>query len=309
MDILFLGTSAGQPSKARNVSSLALKMLDERNEIWLFDCGEGTQRQILATTLKPRKVAKVFITHMHGDHVFGLPGFLASRNFQASEEEGQTDLDMYGPTGLKDFVMNALKATKTRLAFRINFHELDAAGKIFEDESFEVYAEKLNHTIFCLGYRVVEKDKIGELDAERLKADGLPFGPLFGKVKKGETVEYAGKVFAPADYIGPDKKGKVVTILGDTRKTDAAVRLAIGSDILVHEATYKAGDEALAKKHGHSSARQAAEVAREAGVKRLLMNHVSARYLGPDISELAQGAKKIFENSFVTKDFYEETIS
>jgi ribonuclease Z len=131
---------------------------------------------------------------------------------------------------------------------------------------------------------------------------------MFGKVKNGETVEYNGKNYSPADYIGADKKGKVVTILGDTRKTDAAVRLSIASDVLVHEATYKAGDEQLAKKHGHSSSRQAAEVAREAGVKRLLMNHVSARYLGADISELAQGARNVFENSFVTKDFYEEEI-
>ncbi|MDR0300356.1 MAG: ribonuclease Z [Streptococcaceae bacterium] len=308
MDLLFLGTSAGQPSKSRNVSATALKLLDERNEVWLFDCGEGTQRQILATTLKPRKVTKVFITHMHGDHIFGLPGFLASRNFQASEEKGQTDLDIYGPVGVKDFVMNSLKLTKTRLAFRINFHELSENGKIFEDDTFEVYVEKLDHTIFCLGYRVVEKDKTGELDAERLKFDGLPFGPLFGKVKKGETVEFEGKTFRAEDYIGADKIGKVVTILGDTRKTDAAIRLAIGADVLIHEATYKAGEEGMAKRHGHSTSRQAAKVAKAAGVKRLLINHVSARYLGKDISELAQGAKDIFENSFVAKDFYEEVI-
>lgn len=308
MELLFLGTSAGQPAKARNVSSTALKLLDERNEVWLFDCGEGTQRQILSTTLKPRKVAKLFITHLHGDHIFGLPGFLASRNFQASEEAGQTDLDLYGPVGIKDFVMNSLKLTKTRLAFHINFHELREAGKIFEDETFEVYTEKLDHTVFCLGYRVVEKNKVGELDAERLKADGLPFGPLFGKVKKGEAVEFEGKTFRPEDYIGAEKLGKVVTLLGDTRKTDRAVKLALGSDVLVHEATYKAGEEGLAKSHGHSTSRQAAEVAKAAGVKRLLMNHVSARYLGADISELAQGAKNIHENSFVAKDFYEETV-
>ncbi|HEY0221889.1 ribonuclease Z [Lactovum miscens] len=308
MELLFLGTSAGQPSKARNVSSTALKLLDERNEVWLFDCGEGTQRQILSTTLKPRKVAKLFITHMHGDHLFGLPGFLASRNFQASDEDGQTELDIFGPIGIKDFVMNSLKLTKTHLAFRINFHELSEAGKIFEDETFEVYTEKLDHTIFCLGYRIVEKNRVGELNSDRLKADGLPFGPLFGKIKKGETVEFEGKTFRPEDYIGDEKIGKVVTILGDTRKTDRSVHLAIGSDVLVHEATYKAGDEKMAKNHGHSSSRQAAEVANEAKVKRLLMNHVSARYMGADISELAQGAKSIFENSFVAKDFYEEKI-
>ncbi|MFD3173275.1 MBL fold metallo-hydrolase, partial [Streptococcus agalactiae] len=115
MEIQFLGTGAGQPAKARNVSSLVLKLLDEINEVWMFDCGEGTQRQILETTIKPRKVKKIFITHMHGDHVFGLPGFLSSRAFQANEE--QTDLDIYGPVGIKSFVMTGLRTSGSRLPY------------------------------------------------------------------------------------------------------------------------------------------------------------------------------------------------
>ncbi|MDR0199315.1 MAG: ribonuclease Z [Streptococcaceae bacterium] len=308
MELLFLGTSAGQPSKSRNVTATALKLLDERNEVWLFDCGEGTQQQVLRTTLRPRKITKVFITHLHGDHIFGLPGFLASRNFQASEEEGQTDLDLYGPVGIKDFVMTALKISKTRLAYRIHFHELSESGKIFEDATFRVYCEPLAHTIFCLGYRVVENDKTGELDAEKLKADGLPFGPLFGRVKKGEVVEYEGKRYAPADYIGGDIPGRIVAIMGDTRKSDAAVRLALGANVLVHEATYEAKEAVMAKKHGHSTSRQAAEVAQEANVNRLLLTHVSARYVGPLATQLAQEARQLHANSFVVKDFYEEKV-
>ncbi|MFV0555913.1 MAG: ribonuclease Z [Lactovum sp.] len=308
MEVLFLGTSAGQPSQQRNVSSLALKMLDERNEVWLFDCGEGTQRQILKTTLRPRKITKVFISHLHGDHIFGLPGFLASRNFQASEE-GQTDIEMYGPVGIKDFVMNILKTTRTRLAFRIHFHEISQAGLIFEDKTFEVYTDLLEHTVFCLGYRIVEKDKVGELDAEALKMDGLPFGPLFGKIKKGEDVEFEGRLYQAKDYIGEDIKGKIVTILADTRKSEQSIILAKNADLLIHEATYKAGEERIAKKHGHATSYQAAQVAQAARVKRLLLNHISARYLGSDIYELAKGAKDVFENSYVSKDFYEEEIS
>jgi ribonuclease Z len=309
MEILFLGTSAGQPSRQRNVTAIALKLLDERNEVWLFDCGEGTQHQILRTSLKPRKITKVFITHLHGDHIFGLPGFLASRNFQASDEVGQVDLDLYGPVGVKNYVMTALKQSQTRLAYRINFHEFEKGGKIFEDETFEVYAEELDHTIFCLGYRLMERDKVGELDAERLKADGLPFGPLFGKIKKGETVVYEGKDFSPSDYIGADKKGRIVTILGDTRQTSAAVRLAVGADVLVHEATYEAEESKMARRHGHSTSAQAAEVAREAGAKRLLLTHISARYIGVLVGQLAKEAQRIHEKSYVAKDFYEEKIS
>ncbi|MBS7017077.1 MBL fold metallo-hydrolase, partial [Streptococcus sp.] len=146
MEIQFLGTGAGQPSKARNVSSLVLKLLDEINEVWMFDCGEGTQRQILETTIKPRKVKKIFITHMHGDHIFGLPGFLASRSFQSSEE--QTDLEVYGPVGIKQYVMTSLRTSGTRLPYRVHFTEIDVhkLGLVMENDKFAVYADKLDHT-------------------------------------------------------------------------------------------------------------------------------------------------------------------
>lgn len=309
MDIQFLGTGAGQPSRTRKTQAIALKLLDERNEIWLFDCGEATQHQILETSIKPRKITKIFITHLHGDHIFGLPGFLSSRSFQgSSKDEDHTDLELYGPKGLKDFVMTALRMSGSRLGYKIHFHEVEMPGKIFEDDSFEVYADTLDHTIFCLGYRVVEKERPGELDAAALKADGLPFGPLFGKIKSGETVEYEGKVFHPEDYIGANKLGKVVTILGDTRRTPSAVRLAVGADLLVHEATYEAKESKMARRHGHSTSKQAADVAQEAGVKRLLLTHISARYVGPLVAQLAQEARAVHPNSYVAKDFYEEKV-
>ncbi|GBG96973.1 ribonuclease Z [Lactococcus termiticola] len=307
MDIQFLGTGAGQPSHSRKTQAIALKLLDERGEIWLFDCGEATQHQILETTIKPRKITKIFISHLHGDHIFGLPGFLSSRSFQSSDE--QTDLEIYGPQGIKNFVMTSLKISGSKLGYRIDFHELDqTAGIVFEDESFTVYAEPLDHTIFCLGYRVMEKDRAGELDSERLQADGLPFGPLFGQIKRGETVELDGKIYRPEDYIGPDKKGKVVTILGDTRKTEAAVRLAVGADLLVHEATYEASEPKIAKKHGHSTTKQAAEVAKEAGANRLILTHISPRYVGKAVKQLLTEAQAVHENSHVAKDFYEEKL-
>ena len=140
--------------------------MDEINEVWLFDCGEGTQNRILETTIRPRKVSKIFITHLHGDHIFGLPGFLSSRAFQANEE--QTDLEIYGPQGIKSFVLTSLRVSGSRLPYRIHFHEFDqdSLGKILETDKFTVYAEELDHTIFCVGYRVMQKDLEGTLDAE-----------------------------------------------------------------------------------------------------------------------------------------------
>lgn len=309
MEIQFLGTGAGQPAKARNVSSLVLKLLDEINEVWMFDCGEGTQRQILETTIRPRKVKKIFITHLHGDHIFGLPGFLSSRAFQANEE--QTDLDIYGPAGIKSFVMTSLRNSGSRLPYHINFHELDtnSLGKIMETDKFVVYAEQLDHTIFCVGYRVMQKDLEGTLDADALKTAGVPFGPLFGKVKNGQDVvlEDGTKIVAK-DFISAPKKGKIITILGDTRKTDSSVRLGLGADVLVHESTYGKGDEKIAKAHGHSTNMQAAKVAKEASAKRLLLNHISARFLGRDCKKMELDAQTIFENTHLVRDLEEVKI-
>lgn len=275
----------------------------------MFDCGEGTQRQILETTIKPRKIKKIFITHLHGDHIFGLPGFLSSRAFQASEE--QTDLEIYGPVGIKSYVTNSIRISVSKLPYQIHYHEFDdtSMGKILETDKFIVYAERLAHTIFCMGYRVVQKDLEGTLDAEALRAAGVPFGPLFGKVKNGQDIELEDgtKIFAK-DFISEPRKGKIITIIGDTCKTSASVRLAKDADVLVHESTYGKGDERMARNHGHSTNMQAAQIARDAGAKRLLLNHVSARFLGRDCRQMEKDAATIFENVKVVRDLEEVII-
>ena len=309
MFIQFLGTGAGQPSKSRNVSSLALKMLDELNEIWLFDCGEGTQNRILETTIRPRKISKIFITHLHGDHIFGLPGFLASRSFQSNDE--QTDITIYGPVGIKTFVLTSLKVSGSRLPYRIHFQEFDekSLGLIFENDKFSVYADKLDHTTFCVGFRVMQKDLEGTLDADKLKAAGVPFGPLFGKIKNGEDVVLEdGTEIMASDYLSTPRPGKVVTILGDSRKCHASVRLGVNADILVHESTYGKGDEAMARKHGHSTNMEAVQVAKEANAKRLLLNHISPRFLAKDVSQLRRDAAGVFEAVHVVRDLEEVEV-
>lgn len=309
MELQFLGTGAGQPARQRNVSSLVLKLLDEINEVWMFDCGEGTQRQILETTIKPRKIQKIFITHLHGDHIFGLPGFLSSRAFQASEE--QTDIEIYGPVGIKTYVETSLKVSSSRLPYTIHFKELpeNQLGKILETDKFEVYAERLAHTIFCIGYRVVQKDLEGTLDAEALRNAGVPFGPLFGHIKNGNDITLEdGTVIHAKDFISEPKKGKIITIIGDTRKTMASERLAKDADVLVHESTYGKGDERLAKNHGHSTNMQAAQIAKAANVKQLLLNHVSARFLGRDCRQMEKDAATVFENVKMVRDLEEYTI-
>ncbi len=204
---------------------------------------------------------------------------MSSRSFQSSEE--QTDIDIYGPVGIRSFVLASLKVSGTRLPYRIHFHEfdVDTVGQVLETDKFTVFAEKLDHTIPCVGYRVIQKDLEGTLDAEALRAAGVPFGPLFGKIKNGQNVTLEdGTEIIASDYISPPRPGKVVTILGDTRKCHASVRLAVNADVLVHEATYGKGDEKIARKHGHSTNMEAAQVAKDAGVKQLLLNHISPRF-------------------------------
>lgn len=305
MELLFLGTGAGVPAKQRNVTSIALKLLEERNSIWLFDCGEATQQQILHTTLKPRKVDKIFITHLHGDHIFGLPGFLSSRSFQG----GDGPLTIYGPVGIKNYVLTCLKISGTVLKYTLHFHEIVEEGLLFEDRSFKVFCRKLKHGIQSFGYRVEEADHQGMLQADKLKAAGIPFGPLYGKLKQGETITLDdGRVFNGKDFIGETQKGRIVTILGDTKKTKNNVLLAENASVLVHESTFDGANRKMARDYNHSTNLDAAEVAKEANVNQLLLTHISARYLGRDVYLLEKEAQKIFTNTKIANDFDEFDI-
>lgn len=307
MEILFLGTGAGIPSKFRNVSSLALKLLDELNEVWLFDCGEATQHQILQTTIRPRKVRRIFITHMHGDHIFGLPGFLSSRSFQMSEIE---PLSIYGPKGIAGFIQNSLKFSKTKLQYPLEIVELEDQGGIIDlDKGWRVKYLPLNHGTLCFGYRIQEPDHPGELLMDRVKEYNVSHGPLLGQLKAGKEITLDnGTKLHGKDFIGPAKPGRIVTILGDTRSHENVYHLAKDSDVLIHEATHDGSEAKMAHHYFHSTNEQAAQIAKKAQVKKLLMNHISARYMYTDILDIQNKSQDIFKEAYIVKDFDEFDI-
>lgn len=302
--VFFLGTGAGVPAKARNVTSIALKLLDERRAIWLFDCGEATQHQILHTTIKPRRIEKVFITHLHGDHIYGLPGFLASRSHQGGKEK----LTVYGPKGIKEYIEVSLSVSQTYLQYPLEIIEIDE-GVVCYDDQFIVTAKKLDHGIPSFGYRVVEKDLPGTLMADQLIEDGVRPGPIFKRIKEGETITLEdGRIINPKDYVGPPQMGRIVTILGDTRFCSAAIELARNANLLVHEATFANGEEQLAHDYYHSTIAQAAAVAEQAGVEQLCLTHISSRYERSEWSQLEEQAKVDFPAAILAEDFKEIDI-
>lgn len=300
MQLEFLGTGAGSPSKQRNVTSVALKLLEELNEIWLFDVGEATQHQILHTTIRPRKVTKIFITHLHGDHIFGLPGFLSSRSFQGGNEP----LTIYGPVGIKKFVMTALQVSESRLSYPLKFVEIDHSQELFNERGFKVTTMSLDHKIACYGYRIEEADHPGELQVDKLRQDNIPSGPIYGQLKAGKTVKLDdGRVIDGKNYIGKPQPGRIIAILGDTRQTPNAVVLAHKADVLVHESTFAKNEAKMAHNYYHSTSLQAAEVAKQAGVKKLLLTHISARYTGKAAYQLAYQVRDVVPDTRVVNDF------
>ena len=300
MQLEFLGTGAGSPSKQRNVASVALKLLEELNEIWLFDVGEATQHQILQTTIRPRKVTKIFITHLHGDHIFGLPGFLSSRSFQGGNEP----LTIYGPVGIKRFVTTALQVSESRLSYPLKFVEIDHNQELLDERGFKVTTMALDHKIACYGYRIEEADHPGELQVEKLREAQVPSGPIYGQLKAGKTVKLDdGRVINGKDFIGKPQPGRIVTILGDTRQTPDAVVLAHKADVLVHESTFAKNEAKMAHNYYHSTSLQAAEVAKQAGAKKLLLTHISARYTGKAAYQLAYQVRDIVPDTRVVNDF------
>ena len=292
MEIIFLGTSSAVPTLERNHPSIALRAFAE---VMLFDCGEGTQRQLIEAKISPMKITKIFISHFHGDHILGLGGLIQSLGFRGREK----DLDIYGPKGLQRIINAISNFGYFQINYNLNIHEIDD-GTIIETEEYVVECAKVEHNIPSYAYSIREKKKPLFL---RKKAEelGIPPGPLYGKLHKGEEVEFEGRIIKPEQVLGEAKKGKKISYSGDTRPCEEMIRLARDSDILIHESTYEAEDHQRAVDNAHSTSVEAAEIAREANVNELVLTHISTRYTSDE--NIKSEAQKVFKNTKVARDY------
>jgi ribonuclease Z len=301
VEITFLGTSSGVPTRSRNVSSVALR-LPQRAELWLFDCGEGTQHQFLRSDLRISQLTRIFITHTHGDHIFGLMGLLASCGLAGS---GQ-NIDIYGPSGLAEYITACAKYSHLHLSHRVQVHTVQP-GLLYEDDEFQVVCGLLKHRVTAFGYRIIEKDRPGRFNIKKAQALGIPPGPIYGRLKQGETVELGdGRRIRGKDLCGEPETGRKVVYCTDTVFCDGAVELSHGADVLIHEATFAHQDAQMAFERLHSTSTMAAQVALAAQVKQLIMTHFSPRYAPGNAIQLEQlldEAKAIFPHTILAKDF------
>jgi len=293
--VVFLGTAASIPTDARALPSVAVK---RKNEVFMFDCGEGTQRQMIRARVGFHKKMKILVTHMHGDHVLGLPGLLQTMSLL----DRKLKLEVYGPVGIKAFVEAIEQTVQFVLTFQVEIHEIEDEGIVCEEKEYYVHGARANHAIPSFCYALVEKPRPGRFDPEKAKALGLPEGPLWSKLQHGEAVKAkGGKVIKPEQVLGPPRQGIKIAYSGDTRPAKSLEKLAEGADLLIHEATL--ADDLLkrALEDGHSTPSQAAKTAKKAKVKRLILTHVSSRYR--DTQPLLEQARKIFPNTDVAEDF------
>lgn len=306
MEITFLGTSSGVPTKLRNVSGVALR-LTQRGEIWLFDCGEGTQHQLLRSDLKTSQLKKIFITHMHGDHIFGLMGLLASCGLGAHAE----NVEVYGPPGIEPYLKACMKYSYTYFPYGVHINTVEE-GLIYEDDELTVTTKLLKHRVTAFGYRVSEKNRAGKFDVEKAKKLGIPPGPLYGKLKQGETIILDnGKTYNGSQFCGETEIGRKFVYCTDTVFCESAIALAQEADVLIHEATFAHQDAEMAFEKMHSTTTMAAQVALAAQVKQLIMTHFSPRYAPGNaiqMKDLLSEAKAIFPATVLAHDFFRYEI-
>ena len=300
LSLRFLGTSAARPTVERNVTSVALV---REGETLLYDCGEGTQRQIMRYGVG-FSFDEIFFTHFHVDHLVGLIGLTRTMALQ-----GRTELlRLYGPAGAQKALRACIAFGGERLTFPVEIAELQA-GDALDRKEYTLHAIAADHRgATALGYALVEKTRLGRFNPEMARDMGIPEGPLWGRLHRGETIELSdGRRVDATMLVGAPRAGRRVVISGDTRPTDALRAMAANADILVHEATFGDDEAARAVETGHSTAREAAEIARDAGVRRLLLTHFSARY-SRDPGDLVVQAQSVFAATVAARDGLEIDI-
>jgi ribonuclease Z len=292
LDLVFLGTSGSAPTAARSPTALLLRRGGDR---LLFDCGEGTQRQLMRSTIGLPDVEEIFITHFHGDHYLGLPGML--KTFQLRQREPA--LTIYGPAGLGQ-LFSELRRVFGRLTYPLDLVEVRPGDALVRD-GYRVVAFPVDHGVAAVGWVLEEDERPGRFDSAAADALGVPFGPERGALQRGEPVTLAdGRTVAAAEVVGPARPGRRIVIPGDTGPVETVRTFAQGADVLVHEATFTEEERARAAETRHSTARQAAEAAEAAGVRLLALTHVSPRFFGPELLEEAQA---VFAATVVPHDF------
>jgi ribonuclease Z len=293
LSITLLGTGAACPSVERNVAGLAIV---REGETLIFDCGEGTQRQMMRYGVS-FAFREIFFTHYHADHMLGVTGLMRTMGLQ----DRTLPVTLYGPRGAARILGAAISLGIERNQFPIDIVELQPGERIRRDD-YDIAVFPTDHRIDTVGYAVVEHTRLGRFNPERAQELGIPEGPLWGKLHKGETVELPdGRRVSPDELVGTPRRGRTVLYTGDTRPSLSVVEAARGADVLVHDSTFGEDERERAAETGHSTAAQAAEIAREAGVRRLVLTHISPRY-NRDAPELLAEAKAVFPESIIARD-------
>ncbi|HKL88881.1 MAG TPA: ribonuclease Z [Salinibacter sp.] len=296
-DVIPLGTASAMPTADRHLSALAV---ERKGRILLFDCGEGTQYRLMDADLSRARIDAVFITHLHGDHCYGLPGLLSTMALQQRTEP----VTLVVPTGTRAMLDAIPGASPADLPFPVEVCEVDddfTEALVYETEELTVTARPLQHRRFAMGFRLAERTRPGRFHPERARELGVPEGPAFARLQNGASVTTDdGTTVQPEQVMGPPRPGIAVAYVTDTRPCDGARALARNADLLYHDATFTDTFHARAVETGHSTAREAAEVARDAGARRLLLGHISARYDDP--TPLEAEAKAVFPTSSIAKE-------
>jgi ribonuclease Z len=291
LDVVFLGTSGSVPTAKRSLSSTLVRRGGGR---FLFDCGEGTQRQLLRCDVGLVELEEIFLTHFHADHYLGLPGMLKTYSLRGRE----LPLTLYGPPGLRD-LLGTLRRIFGRLSYPIEVVEVEP-GIALERDGYRIRPFTVDHGVPAVGYSLIEDERPGRFDVEAAAALGVPDGPDRGRLQRGESVMADGRTVTPDQVLGRARAGRKVVLSGDTSPAATVVEAARGADVLVHEATFLADEHERARETSHSTAGAAALVAREADVRLLALTHASARYFGHQVVEEAQA---LFPNTVVPRDF------
>ena len=292
LDVVFFGTSGSMPTADRAPTALMIRRGGDR---LLFDCAEGTQRQMLRSNVGLVDLREVFLTHYHADHYLGLPGMLKTFSLRGRE----APITVYGPPGLSD-LFNSLRRIFGKLTYPYELVEL-SPGDSIEREDYGLVTFPVAHGVSSVGYALVEEDRPGRFDVETADALGIPNGPERGALQRGEPVTLAdGRVVTPDEVLGEARPSRTVVIAGDTTPATSVLEAARGADLLVHEATFLEDERERAHETAHSTAQEAAELARDAGVRMLALTHLSNRYFGPDA---AREARAVFPETVVPRDF------